>query len=112
MTESASARFTAPPPPGTTCDCEPSCYCPDLNQTGPCDHILDHWHQRFMGASCDSCTDTEPIEADVFCYTRADAFAAIAGIARDAGWSVTDAGYYQCPACVARAGRVAKYLTP
>ena len=106
---SASQRFTAPPPPGVDCDCWKSCLCDNWNA---CDHEREHWHQRLMGASCDSCISTKPIEADVFCYTRDDALRAIAQIATDAGWPVTDAGCYRCPACTARMGRVVGMLSP
>lgn len=95
MTASASARFMVPPPTGTDCECEVACACTDFDA---CQHEPDHWHQRFMGAVCDTCGEAT-IEADVFAYTRADAFGAIASHAAEAGWKVVGGSYYTCPGC-------------
>lgn len=102
MTRPTLADITAPPPPGTTCECEVECDCFDLDA---CPHEPSHWHQRLMGASCDTCQITV-IERDVLVYTRAHGYEAIARLARDAGWDVTADGVYTCPAC--RAGLPAR----
>lgn len=90
------ARITAPPPAGISCECEVECACPPPFEA--CTHEPSHWHTRFMGAVCDTCGHTR-IEADVFAYTRAGAYKAIAVLARVRGWLVTTDGQYTCPAC-------------
>lgn len=92
---SASARFTVPPPPGISCECEVECACVDLST---CPHEPSHWHQRFMGMACDECDDD--FQADVFAYTRAGAYEAIRQIAQERGWSITQGiNYALCPTC-------------
>lgn len=88
-------NFTAPTPPGVTCECEVECACVDFET---CPHEPSHWHQRFMGARCDDCG--ADFQADVFAYTRADALEAITTLAQERGWKVNRAkNRFACTEC-------------
>ena len=78
--------FTYPPPPGVDCDCD----------TG------QHWHQRLVGVSCDTCGMCS--EMYLFACTRAAALEMLPGVAEGVGWRVSG-DTYECPSCSSVTGR-------